>query len=66
VRSSKTSVLAVRATGLQEIQRTDSRAHDPLMHTLQRTRERSILFIRKAEAHDQESSDDCKPKNVLY
>jgi len=52
VRSGKTSVLAIRSTGLQEVQRTDSRAHDPLMHTLQRARERSILFIRKAEAHD--------------
>ena len=52
VRSGKTSVLAIRSTGLQEVQRTDSRAHDPLMHTLQRARERSILFIRNAEAHD--------------
>src|SRR4029453_5579759 len=52
VRSGKTSVLAIRSTGLQEVQRTDSRAHDPLIHTLQRARERSILFIRNAEAHD--------------
>ena len=58
VRSGKTSVLAIRSTGLQEVQRTDSRAHDPLIHTLQRARERSILFIRNAEAHDREKHID--------
>ena len=52
VRSGKASVLAIRSTGLQEVQQADSRAQDPLMHTLQRARETSILFIRKAEAHD--------------
>jgi hypothetical protein len=53
MRSGKTGVLAIRSTGLKEVQRTDSRAHDPLIHTMQRARERSVLFIRKAEAHDQ-------------
>jgi hypothetical protein len=52
MRSGKTGVRAIRLTGLQEVQGTDARAHDPLIHTMQRARERSVLFIRKAEAHD--------------
>ena len=60
MRSGKTGVPAIRSTGLQEVQRTDSRAHDPLIHTMQRARERSVLFIRKAEAHDP------PPEEYLY
>ena len=52
VRPSKTGVLAIQSTGLQEVQRTASRGHDPLMHIMQRARERSVLLVRKAEAHD--------------
>src|SRR2546423_10872250 len=47
---------AIRSTGLQEVQRIDSRAHDPLIHPLQRAWEKSILFIRNAEAHDRLNS----------
>ena len=64
VRSGKTGVLAIRSTGLQEVQRTDSRAHDPLIHTLQRARERSILFIRNAEAHDRPACACARGSNL--
>jgi hypothetical protein len=65
VRSGKTRVLAIRSTGLHEVQRTDSRAHDPLIHTLQRAQERSILFIRNAEAHETDGDEILSSERLL-